>query len=226
MRRCLLLFLILCLLPFSSFAMEGAYLSGEELRALQPAFEAFLEELADTLVLHGILSEAEREAWLLYQLGDYVQNGGFGTISINYTDGLLDAPNEAVTLRRFSLETDAGLLLLETLRRYSEDYSPLPGVPLDVQLLDSEGMDVPCRWRWTAPSGSLLFYDGATEEAVNVGATYISDGRAIYWHSTPEKDAFVTLTLEILALEKDETLATATLVLASDGEVWTPEELR
>lgn len=225
MRRWLLLILCLFMLPCTGHAMEGAYLTGEDLKALEPAFEAFVEELADVLIARGLLQDTEREAWVMYQLGDYLQNGGFGTIAVMYTPGLLGMADEAVTMRRFSSETSAGTLALETLRRYAQQYSPLPGLPLDVELTDGDGAPVPCRFRWVADDGSFFIWDGAAEQVVEVGATYIGDGEPLYWYAEPAEGIEATLSLEILEAEADTAMASVSLRLISGDDHWAPEAL-
>lgn len=224
MTRWLLLILCLCcMLPHAACAMEGAYLSGEDMQALEPSYEAFLETLADLLVARGLLSESETDEWLLYQLGDFMQNGGFGTISVVYTPGQLSTDNEAITLRRYTVDTGAGALWLETLRRYAENYSPLPGLPLDTELLDKDDNPLPCRFRWTASDGSFLIWDGVEEAVVNVGATYVSDGRPLYWYSEPVEGTDALLTLDVLYEMEDSTIASYTLTVVSGVDYWAPE---
>ncbi len=131
-KRLLCLTLVACLLaPLAALANDGAYLSGSDLHQIEPEYEAFLSALADLLVQKGLLAEEEREDWLLYQLGDFLQNGGYGTIVAMYTPGMLSYANESVTVRRFEIATAAGRLTLETLRKFSPQYSSLPGLPLD-----------------------------------------------------------------------------------------------
>lgn len=228
MKRWIVALLCLCcfLSPSVAPALEGAYLSTEQLRALEPEYEAFLEALADTLTAQGLLSEAEREAWVLYQLGDYYQNGGYGSILVAYTPGLLLSADETVSMRRFTLETEAGTLWLDTLRRYAEQYSALPGLPLDAELTDAQGEPVPCRFRWTATGGSFLIWDGSLGELVNVGSTYINDGRPLYWMEEPVEGIDEILTLEILYKEEDATMATAQLRVVSGEDFWMPEALQ
>lgn len=216
-----------CMLPQAACAMEGAYLSGEDMQSLEPAYEEFLETLADTLVERGLLSEGERDEWLMYQLGDFMQNGGFGTISILYAPGTLNTDNtEAITLRRYSVDTGAGVLWLDTLRRYAENYSPLPGLPLDTELLDEEDNPLPCRFRWTASDGAFLIWDGVQEEVVSVGATYVSDGRPLYWYAEPVEGTDALLTLELLYEMEDSTIASYTLTVVSGADYWAPEALQ
>ena len=136
-KRLLCLTLVACLLaPLAALANDGAYLSGSDLHQIEPEYEAFLDTLADLLVQKGLLAESEREEWLLYQLGDFLQNGGYGTIVAMYTPGMLSYANESVTVRRFEIATAAGRLTLETLRKFSPQYSSLPGLPLDTELSD------------------------------------------------------------------------------------------
>lgn len=227
MKRLLLtVFILLLALSCAARATEGdAYLSEDDLRALAPSYEAFLSTLVDLLIERGLLPEGDREAWLLYQRGDLIQNGGFGTIATLYTPGLLSMADETVTMRRMRLETTAGTLVLETLHRYSERTSPLPGLPLDAALYGPDGNVLPCRFRWITSYGSLVLWDGSMGEIVNVGAFYINDGRAMYWSAEPVDGIEETLRLEILAASEDTTLATVTLTLLSGPDFWSPEAL-
>jgi hypothetical protein len=229
MRRWLPLALALLFAPLaagSSLASEGAYLSGEDLAKVSPAFEAFVESLADVLVARGLLAEDEREAWELYQRGDFLQNGGFGTIAVMYTPGLMSVADDSVMMRELSAQTSAGTVWLETLRSYSVANSPLPGLPLDAELR-GEGEEVrPCRFRWIASGGSFLIWDGGQGGIVNVGATYIGDGRPLYWFMDPVDGIAETLTLELLHPDEDRTLASVTLDMRSGEDFWMPEALR
>lgn len=223
MRSVLAVLICLCMLPCAALATEGAYLTGDELKALEPAFEAFLEELAGALVEKGLLQEEEREDWLMYQLGDYLQNGGYGSFVVLYAPGLLGVANEAVNMRRFEIKGDGSTMTLETLNRYVESYSPLPGLPLDVELTDNEGNLIPCRFRWTASGGTLLLWDGAQNELADVGATFINDGRPLYWYEEPFEGLEETLTLEILEADEDVLMVTVILKVVSGADYWSPE---
>ena len=71
----------LALFPLSAPAEEGSpLLSVDDLIALEDSYEAFLNELGDLAVQRGLLSEEDRAAWHDAQLGDYFQNGGYGSI--------------------------------------------------------------------------------------------------------------------------------------------------
>ena len=221
-KRLLCLTLVACLLaPLAALANDGAYLSGSDLHQIEPEYEAFLDTLADLLVQKGLLAEEEREEWLLYQLGDFLQNGGYGTIVAMYTPGMLSYANESVTVRRFEIATAAGRLTLETLRKFSPQYSSLPGLPLDTELSDETGAPVGCRFRWTTTGGMLLIWDGS--EIVEVGSTFISDGRPLYWREDPVDGYDETLRLEMLAAQEDVVMATITLSVYAEDGCWLPE---
>lgn len=221
------LLLVALLLPSAAFASEGdAYLSEDDLRKLSPTFDAFLSQMADLLVERGLLPEGDRDAWILYQRGDFMQNGGFGAIAVLYTPGLLSVADESVTMRRLQFDTEIGTISLETLHRYVPRSSPLPGLPLDVDLRGPGGDTVPCRFRWVASDGSLVIWDGSMGEIVNVGAQYINDGRALYWRADPVDGIEETLRLEILSESEDVMLASCTLTVLSGPDFWSPEAFR
>lgn len=219
------LFSALLLMPCASRATEGAYLSGEDLESLQPAYEAFLDAVADVLIARDLLSPAEEEAWKLFQVGDFTQNGGYGSIAVMYTPELLSFADASVFARKFSAQTQAGTVVLETLQRYVEKTSPLPGLPLDAALLDTTATDLACRFRWTASGGSLIMWDGAQAELVNVGATYVSDGRPLYWNAPPVRGITEILTLTLLHPTEDMTLAQVALTVRGGDDCWEPEVL-
>ena len=102
---CLSLFL--ALLPPAAPAEEGSpLLSVDDLIALEDSYEAFLKELGDLAVERGLLSEEDRAAWHDAQLGDYFQNGGYGSILISYMPGALGYTREEDTLMNLSAAFD------------------------------------------------------------------------------------------------------------------------
>ena len=218
------IWLLLLLFPLSCIGEQNAYLSSDELRALQPSYEIFLDSLSALLVEKGLLEEAQREEWILYQKGDFLQNGGYGSISIFYTPGLLSMADDSIPVRVFSAETDAGTLTLETLRRYVPAHSPLPGLPLDhVELVDADGNPVDCRYRWIVPYGSLFLWDGRNHEMVEVGASYINDGKPLFWSAEPVDGIEETIYLELLSATEDHALSSVTLTVISEADAWRPE---
>ena len=99
----------LALFPLSAPAEEGSpLLSVDDLIALEDSYEAFLNELGDLAVQRGLLSEEDRAAWHDAQLGDYFQNGGYGSILISYMPGALGYTREEDTLLSLSAAFDGG----------------------------------------------------------------------------------------------------------------------
>ena len=89
-------FLLICFSFFLAlnvttvYADEGSpLLSVDDLLALEDSYEAFLAELGDLAVERGLLSEEDRAAWHDAQLGDFFQNGGYGSILVSYLPGAL-----------------------------------------------------------------------------------------------------------------------------------------
>ena len=134
--------------------------------------------------------------------------------------------DNTVTLGRLSVQTDAGQLVLETLQYYSPERSSLPGLPLDTTITDAEGREVACRFRWIAPTGMLMVWDETAGQVVEVGATYISDGRPLYWFEEPAEGLTEELTLEILHAVEDRELARVTLRLRVQDGCWMPEAMQ
>ncbi|MFR5788158.1 MAG: hypothetical protein ACLUHE_14340 [Christensenellales bacterium] len=65
-------------------------------------------------------------AWHDAQLGDYFQNGGYGSILISYMPGALGYTREEDTLLSLSAAFDGGRLELMTMRRYTPGTARFP----------------------------------------------------------------------------------------------------
>lgn len=220
MKRWMALLLALCLSPWTGLAEQSTYLSPEALLTLEPAFESFLREMAAELAREGLLEESEQEEWVMRQLGDYFQNGGYGSIVIDYTPGVLANADDTVSLHRISVEIDAGTVTLDTLRRYSATYSSLPGLPLEVEVVDAQGDLVPCRIRWTATDGTFLIWDGVRNDIVDVGNSYVGEGRLVYWQAEPYEGIEEALTLNVFNEEESEVLGTVAFFVFADADSW------
>ncbi|MGN0776908.1 MAG: hypothetical protein ACI4MM_09570, partial [Candidatus Ventricola sp.] len=89
MRRFLMMVVLLACLPVCVLAAEGdPLLSVDDLLSLEDSYDAFLDELEELIVERGLLSPEEREAWRDAQMGDFYQNGGYGSILANYMPGV------------------------------------------------------------------------------------------------------------------------------------------
>ena len=108
MRKRIALFLLaLAAFACPARAEEGSpLLSVDDLLELEGSYEAFLEELGDLAVERGLLSEEDRAAWHDAQLGDFFQNGGYGSILVSYLPGALGYTREEDTLLNLSAAFD------------------------------------------------------------------------------------------------------------------------
>lgn len=223
MKRWILACLCVCfLLPGSVFA--ESMLSAQDLQAIQPEFEIFLDALAEVLEQRGLLDAAQREDWIAFQLGDYTQNGGYGSIAIMYNPDVLSQVEPDMMRLRRQVPIGSWTLRLDTLRAFRPNASALPGLPLEAVLLTEEGVPVECRFRWYASSGQMLVWDGAGGGVQPMGASATTEGQPVYWSESPVGAKTETLTLELLSVDTEETLGEYVLTLASDGQGWTVGE--
>lgn len=223
MKRWILMCLCVCFL-LSGSAFADSMLSAQDLQAVQPEFEIFLEALADVLEQRGLLDADQREDWIAFQLGDYMQNGGYGTIAVMYNPDLLTQVEPDMMLLRRQILIEDWTLRLDTLRAFRPNASTLPGLPLEAILLTDDDVPVECRFRWYASSGQLLVWDGISGEVQPMGASVVTEGQPVYWQESPVGAKTETLTLELLAIDTDETLGEYVLTLVSDGQGWTVGE--
>lgn len=222
----LLLAVLLSLCVPSALADEGdPLLTVDDLSRVQESYEVFLSELEALLVEKGLLEEDDRQEWMMYQLGDFVQNGGYGMIAAMYTPDLLEYAREEDTMLRLRADNGEYTLHLDTMRRYTPLDTTLPGLLLESSVTDAAGQPVTCRIRLTASQGGFCAYDALAQRYTEVGVSIINDGRACYWSDQPITDETsapdVIITLEMLGMEDDSTvLASATLTLTPSGTGW------
>lgn len=225
------LYLLLCLLLFctvSAVAETGdPMLSTEDLSSIQDSYEAFLCELEDLIVEKGLLADADRESWRMYQLGDFIQNGGYGMIAAMYTPDLLQYAREEDTLLRLSVTKGDYTLSVDTMRRYTPLDSALPGLVLESTLTDGAGLPVTATIRYTASEGGFNAWDALLMIYSDVGTTITNDGRAIYWSDQPLTDDTyapeILLHIEVMAQDGATLLMQADLTLKPSGTGWVLE---
>lgn len=222
----LLLSVLLSLCIPSALADEGdPLLTVDDLSRVQESYEAFLSELEALLLEKGLLEEDDRQEWMMYQLGDFVQNGGYGMIAAMYTPDLLEYAREEDTMLRLRTDNGEYTLHLDTMRRYTPLDTTLPGLLLESSVTDAAGQPVACRIRLTASQGGFCAYDALAQRYTEVGVSIINDGRACYWSDQPITDETsapdIIITLEMLGMTDDSTvLASATLTLTPSGTGW------
>ncbi len=217
-RICVLL-LILTLFALPAHAEEGSpLLSVDDLLSLEESYEVFLEQLGDLAVERGLLSEDERAAWHDAQLGDFFQNGGYGSILVNYMPGALEYTREEDTLLTLSAKLDGGTLELMTMRRYTPKDSTLSGLMLTPSMTDDAQMPMDAHYSFGSTSGVFMKWDALLGAYVSVGATAESDGETVVWSAqTPAENANDPV-ITITVTNGQNPLGEAELTLSVDGE--------
>lgn len=217
-RICVLL-LILTLFALPVHAEEGSpLLSVDDLLSLEESYEVFLEQLGDLAVERGLLSEDERAAWHDAQLGDFFQNGGYGSILVNYMPGALEYTREEDTLLTLSAKLDGGTLELMTMRRYTPKDSTLSGLMLTPSMTDDAQMPMDAHYSFGSTSGVFMKWDALLGAYVSVGATAESDGETVVWSAqTPAENANNPV-ITITVTNGQNPLGEAELTLSVDGE--------
>lgn len=216
--------LLLCaffLMPACSRAAEGdPLLSVDDLLSLEESYEAFLDELEALIVSRGLLQESERQAWHDAQMGDFFQNGGYGSILANYTPGVLSYAREEETLCTLRDELEGCTLEVLTMRRYTPQDSSLPGLMLTLSALDDAGSPVLSRYTLHATSGIFLKWDALQGRYVSVGASATSDGETVVFSDqTPAANARgPVITISVQDASTQAPLGEAALTLTVDGD--------
>ena len=217
-RICVLL-LVLTLFALPAHAEEGTpLLSVDDLLSLEESYEVFLEQLGDLAVERGLLSEDERAAWHDAQMGDFYQNGGYGSILVNYMPGALDYTREEETLLTLSAKLDGGTLELMTMRRYTPRDSTLSGLMLTPSMTDDAQMPMDAHYSFGSTSGVFMKWDALLGTYVSVGATAESDGETVVWSAQTPAENAKNPVLTITVTNGREPLGEAALTLTVDGE--------
>lgn len=217
-RICVLL-LVLTLFALPAHAEEGSpLLSVDDLLSLEESYEVFLEQLGDLAVERGLLSEDERAAWHDAQMGDFYQNGGYGSILVNYMPGALDYTREEETLLTLSAKLDGGTLELMTMRRYTPRDSTLSGLMLTPSMTDDAQMPMDAHYSFGSTSGVFMKWDALLGTYVSVGATAESDGETVVWSAQTPAENAKNPVLTINVTNGREPLGEAALTLTVDGE--------
>ena len=221
MRRICIVLLALALAPLGALAAEGdPLLSVDDLLALEDSYTAFLVELEELIVSRGLLSEDEREAWRDAQMGDYFQNGGYGSMLINYTPGVLGYVREEETRLQLRLTLAGGCTLhLDTMRRYTPEDSSLSGLMLTLSVTDAQGAPMDTAFALGSSSGIFLKWDAMAGAYAAVGASAQSDGETVVWSDqAPLVDAQnPVITIAMTDVSTGQLLGTAALTLTVDG---------
>jgi len=221
MRALIPFLLALVLLPSIALAGEGdPLLSVDDLHALEDSYQAFLSDLGDLIIERGLLSPEERSAWLDAQMGDFYQNGGYGSILASYMPGLLSYVREEDTLLTLKTQLPCGTLEISTVRRYTPQDSSLSGLMLTLSLTDASGLPLDVIWQLSATSGLFLKWDPVMGSYESVGVSAESAGETVCWsNQTPAESAMnPVITIEGFDAETGESYGQAKLTLTVDGD--------
>ena len=228
MKRIFCILLMLMMLPAGVLAAEGdPLLSVDDLLSLEESYAAFLGELEELIVERGLLSEEERDTWHDAQMGDFFQNGGYGSILANYLPGVLGYVRDEETLLQLSAKMEDGsTLYVDTMRRYSPQDSTLSGLMLTMSMTDSDGLPMFVSFNLGGTSGVFLKWDAMMGAYVSVGATAQSDGETVVWSDQApiEGAKNPTISIEVTDPETQEPICSAQLMLTVDGDGYRVQE--
>lgn len=222
-RLLALMIICLALLPVCALAGEGdPLLSVDDLLSLEESYAAFLSELEELIVERGLLSQEEREIWRDAQMGDFFQNGGYGSVLANYMPGVLGYVREEETLLSLSVPLGGLMLHLDTMRRYTPQDSSLSGLMLTMTLTDESGVPQDVTFSLSSTSGVFLKWDAMAGAYVSVGAGAQSDGETVVWSDQAPiegaKNPVITITMMDTATQTPiESAAALTLLVDGDG---------
>lgn len=224
MRKLCALLLALFLVPVCALAAEGdPLLSVDDLMSLEKSYSAFLSELEDLIVRRGLLSEEERSAWRDVQMGDFFQNGGYGSILANYMPGLLGYVREEETLLELSCPLpDGGTLYVDTMHRYTPRDSSLSGLMLTLRMTGADGAPLDASFSLSGTSGVFMKWDAMMNAYASVGARADSDGETVVWSDqaplVDAKDPVITISMTDTATQTVlPYTAQLTLTVSGDG---------
>jgi len=221
-KRILCALMLLMMLPAGVLAAEGdPLLSVDDLLSLEESYAAFLDELEELIVARGLLSEEERGPWRDAQMGDFFQNGGYGSILANYLPGVLGYVRDEETLLQLSVKMEDGsTLYVDTMRRYSPQDSSLSGLMLTMSMTGADGLPMNVSFELGGTSGVFLKWDALMGAYVSVGAAAQSDGETVVWSDQTPIDGAKNpeLTISVTDPQTQEQLFGAALALAVDGD--------
>lgn len=217
----LLLLAFTQLLPSASLAAEGdPLLSVEDLLSLEQSYSAFLDDLENLIVARGLLSQEDRAAWRDAQMGDFFQNGGYGSILASYMPGALSLAREEETMVSLQATFENGATLeVNTMRRYTPLDSSLPGLMLTLNASGADGAPLDVAFTLHATSGLFLKWDVLLGTYQSVGFDADSEGETLIWSDQPPvqdaRNPQILLTVSDAGTQQP--VGTASLTLTVDG---------
>jgi len=212
---------LLFIFPLSALAEDDPLLSVDDLMELEESYEVFLGELEDLIVKRGLLSEGERDAWHDAQMGDFYQNGGYGSILANYTPGVLSYARAEETTITLDERLDGGQTMrILTMRRYTPRDSSLSGLMLTMDVTGADGLPQDVTYALSATSGVFLKWDQLSGAYASVGVVAQSEGETVVWSDqTPSEGARnPVITIDLFDAESGEAISGAKLTLTVEDD--------
>jgi len=214
--------LMLMMIPAGMLAAEGdPLLSIDDLLSLEKSYAAFLDELEALIVERGLLSQEERQTWRDAQMGDFFQNGGYGSVLANYLPGVLSYVRDEETLLQLSARMgDGSTLYVDTMRRYSPQDSTLSGLMLTMSMTGADGLPMNVSFTMGGTSGVFLKWDALMGAYVSVGAAADSDGETVVWSDQAPIEGAKNpeITITVTDPQTQEEICHARLSLTVDGD--------
>ncbi len=208
-------------LPPLALGEGDPLLSVDDLMTLEESYSAFLDDLEALIVERGLLSEGEREAWRDAQMGDFLQNGGYGSILANYTPGVLGYVRAEETTVSLSAQlADGQTLRVLTMRRYTPRDSSLSGLMITMEVVGADGLPRDIQYALSSTSGVFLKWDPISGAYVSVGVTAQSEGETVVWSDqTPSVGARnPVITISLTDTQTEAALPGASLTLTVEGD--------
>ena len=206
MKRVSAVLLLLLLLCLSGMALAGEgdpLLSVDELISLESGYRGFLDSLADLLIGKDLLMPDEKDAWIALQMGDFLSNGGYGSILTAFYPGILDYAQEEEQILELTAPLENGTVSLMTMKRYRPMDSMSDGLMMLFSLDGPDGQPVEARFELTATDGVLYRWDAAAGSYLSVGMTAEVTGETVFWGCPVPVDGSVAPVMHVRVYTAD-----------------------
>ena len=183
-RRIMMLFLLIifiCLLCAAAADERDPLLNVDELIRIEASYNQFLTELGDLLIEKGLLSSEEKSEWITMQLGDYLSNGGYGSILTSFYPGVLEYSREEEQICEPQVSLEGGTVSLLTMRRYSPIDMTSDGLMLQMNMTGPEGEPMEVRFILSGTDGVFYRWDALSGGYISAGSVVDVEGETVFW---------------------------------------------
>ncbi|MBQ9009639.1 MAG: hypothetical protein IJ088_09955 [Clostridia bacterium] len=173
--------LFLCLFCLASADERDPLLNVDELIRLEASYEQFLGNLGDLLIEKGLMTAGEKAEWITMQMGDYLSNGGYGSILTSFYPGVLEYSREEEQICEPSARLELGTVSLLTMRRYSPMETTSDGLMLQMNMTGTDGAPLEVRFTLSGTDGVFYCWDALSGGYQSVGSTVEVEGETVFW---------------------------------------------